>query len=235
MRTLHVTLLYVLFITASVGTGAGADEKTDVEKELKKFQGAWTFKSIQAGGKDEPPAEFKRITVTFEGDKYTVRQGNEVIQVAKHKLDPSKSPKTVDVTVVEGENKGTVLCGIYEISGDTLKVCFDPKGKKRPTEFKTAPGTETTLFVYKRAKGPAHAASSNRLGCVQVGLRGSLTISSSSGPSEPGRFTRSLTGYISIRSAGYGARRGRSAAGRVSFGSSHAANRSSVTMAGMRS
>jgi hypothetical protein len=54
--------------------------------------------------------------------------------------------------VAEGPNKGTVILGIYEISGDTLKVCFDPEGKKRPTEFKTAAGSQTTLAVYKRVK-----------------------------------------------------------------------------------
>jgi uncharacterized protein (TIGR03067 family) len=88
--------------------------------------------------------------VTFEGDKYTVKKGDEVIQVGKQKLDPSKSPKASDVTVVEGPNKGAVMLGIYEISGDTLKVCFDPEGKKRPTEFKSASGSETFVVVHKR-------------------------------------------------------------------------------------
>jgi uncharacterized protein (TIGR03067 family) len=55
------------------------------------------------------------------------------------------------VTVAEGPNKGAVMLGIYEISGDTLKVCFDPEGKKRPTQFKSASGSQT-LVVHKRVK-----------------------------------------------------------------------------------
>jgi hypothetical protein len=39
----------------------------------------------------------------------------------------------------------------YRISGDTLKVCFDPEGKKRPTQFKGASGSQT-LVVHKRVK-----------------------------------------------------------------------------------
>ena len=151
MRIALGTLLCALVLTASGGTGARAGDKAEVEKELKKFQGTWTFESVEAGGKDVPAAEFKGITVTFEGDKFTVRKGDEVIQAAKQKLDPSKSPKTLDATVVEGVNKGTVILGIYEISGDTLKVCFDPEGKKRPTEFKSASGSQT-LVVHKRVK-----------------------------------------------------------------------------------
>src|SRR5580692_6784315 len=119
MRIALMALLFALVLTAS----ARADEKADVEKELKIIQGTWTFESVEAGGKEVPAAEFKGITVTFEGDKYTVRKGDEVIQAAKQKLDPSKSPKTLDATVVEGVSKGTVILGIYEISGDTLKVC----------------------------------------------------------------------------------------------------------------
>ncbi len=151
MRIGLVMLLCTLALAAPGGTGSRADDKADAEKELKKFQGAWTFESVEAGGKEVPADNFKGVTVTFDGDKYTVKKGDDVIQSATLKLDPSKSPKTLDVTVAEGPNKGTVMLGIYEISGDTLKVCFDPEGKKRPTEFKTASGSQT-LVVHKRAK-----------------------------------------------------------------------------------
>src|SRR5437588_1116345 len=151
MRISLVTLLCTLVLTASGGTGARADDQADVEQELKKFQGTWTFESIEAGGQEVPAAEFQGITVTFEGDKYTVKKGDEVIQAATQKLDPSRSPKTLDATVAEGPNKGAVLLGIYEIRGDTLKVCFDPEGKKRPTQFQSASGSQT-LVVHKRVK-----------------------------------------------------------------------------------
>lgn len=148
MRIALMTLLCTLGLAA---VAARADGKADVEKELKKFQGTWTFESVEAGGKEIPAAQFEGITVTFEGNKYSVKKGDEVIQSATQKLDPSKSPKTLDATVTDGPNKGTVILGIYEISGDTLKVCFDPEGKKRPTEFKSGPGSQT-LVVHKRVK-----------------------------------------------------------------------------------
>jgi uncharacterized protein (TIGR03067 family) len=151
MRIALVTLLCTLVLTATGGTGARADDTADVVKELKKFQGTWTFESVETGGKEQPAAAFKGMTVTFEGDKYAVKKGDEVIEAATLKLDPSRSPKTLDVTVTEGPNKGAAMPGIYEISGDTLKVCFDPEGKKRPAAFKTASGPQT-LVVHKRVK-----------------------------------------------------------------------------------
>ncbi len=151
MRIALVTLLCLLGLTVSAGTGARAKGKAEVEKELKKFQGTWRFASIEAGGKAVPAVELKGITVTFKGDKYTVQKGDDVAQVARQKLDPSKSPKTLDAKVTDGPNKGAVILGIYEISGDTLKVCFDPEGKKRPTQFKSGSGSQT-LVVHKRVK-----------------------------------------------------------------------------------
>jgi uncharacterized protein (TIGR03067 family) len=152
MRSALVTLFCALGLAVSDGTGTRADDKADVGKEFKKFQGVWTFESVEAGGKKAPADELKGLTVTFAGDKYTVKKGDEVFQVGTQKLDPSKSPKTIDVAVTDGFKKGSVMLGIYEIDGDTLKVCFDEEGKKRPTEFKSPTGSETFVNVHKRAK-----------------------------------------------------------------------------------
>jgi uncharacterized protein (TIGR03067 family) len=152
MRSALVTLFCALGLVVSGGTGMRGEGKADVEKEFKKFHGVWTFESVEAGGKKSPADDLKGLTLTFAGDKYTVKKGDEVIQVGTQKLDPSKSPKTIDVTVTEGLKKGAVMLGIYEIDGDTLKVCFDEEGKKRPTEFKSPAGSETFVNVHKRAK-----------------------------------------------------------------------------------
>jgi uncharacterized protein (TIGR03067 family) len=153
MRIALVILLCTLVLTGSGGIGARADDQADVERELKKFQGTWTFESVETGGKAVPAANFKGMTVTFDRDKYAVAKGDAVIEAATQKLDPSKSPKTLDAVVTEGPNKGAVILGIYEISEDTLKVCFDPEGKKRPMQFKTAPESGLqTLVIHKRVK-----------------------------------------------------------------------------------
>jgi uncharacterized protein (TIGR03067 family) len=67
-------------------------------------------------------------------------------------VEPAQTPKTVNATVTEGEGKGTTMLGIYELDGDTMKCCFDPEGKKRPTEFKTSEGSTVFLNVHKREK-----------------------------------------------------------------------------------
>ena len=151
-RVSLAALFCAVGFAVSGGSGILADDKADLEKEAKKFQGAWTIESSVTGGKAIPADQLKGFIVIYEGDKHTVKMGDKVIQVGTQKIDPSKSPKTIDVTMTEGPSKGTVMLGIYEFDGDTLKACFDPEGKKRPTEFKSEAGSENFLNVHKRVK-----------------------------------------------------------------------------------
>lgn len=129
-----------------------ADEKAVLEKEMKKFEGNWTIESSVTGGVEIPADQLKGFLVIYEGDKHTLKYGDKVFQVGTQKIDPSKTPKTIDVTMSDGPSKGAVMLGIYEFDADTLKVCFDPEGKKRPTEFKSATGSANFLNVHKRVK-----------------------------------------------------------------------------------
>ena len=152
MNCFRISLAALLCFSGFAASGILADEKADLEKEVKKLQGAWTIVSSEAGGKKLPADDLKGLIVTFEGDKHTVKNGDKVIQVGTQKIDPFKSPKTIDVTMIEGASKGAVMLGMYEFDGDTLKVCFDPAGKKRPTEFKSPPGSDNFVNVHKRVK-----------------------------------------------------------------------------------
>jgi uncharacterized protein (TIGR03067 family) len=151
-RRTPMRIAFATLFCAAVLTAVGADDKPDVEKETKKFQGNWTTASSEFGGQNVPADDLKGLVLTFEGDKHTVKHGTDVVQVGTQKIDPSKSPKAIDVTITEGPSKGVVMLGIYEFDGDTLKVCFDSEGKKRPTEFKSPAGSATFVNVHKRIK-----------------------------------------------------------------------------------
>jgi uncharacterized protein (TIGR03067 family) len=58
------------------------------------------------------------------------------------------------LTALDGEFKGAVSPGIYEIKGDTLRWCQsdDPKAKDPPKEFASPEKSELYLFTFKRAK-----------------------------------------------------------------------------------
>ena len=143
-------VLALLGAWATVLPVAAEDKDDSGKNDLKKFQGTWTFVSMEQDGKQQPKGDEPQ-TITFEGDKFTVKMGDKIVQAGTQKLDPSKKPKAVDAAITEGEGKGTTMLGIYAVEGDTIKACFDPQGKKRPTEFKSAAGSGNMLAVIKRA------------------------------------------------------------------------------------
>jgi uncharacterized protein (TIGR03067 family) len=128
--------------------GGGKDGDEDV---LKKIQGTWKFTAHEMDGKSTPKEELAKQTITFAGDKWTVRQDGKVVQAGTHKFNPDKKPAQVDAEVTDGEGKGSTMLGIYELKGNTLKVCFDPTGKERPADFAGKAGRMTAV-VEKQKK-----------------------------------------------------------------------------------
>jgi uncharacterized protein (TIGR03067 family) len=126
-----------LFAAAGTSPGGGKDAGAAV---LKKLQGTWQFIAHEMNGKAAPAEELKKMTITFTGNKWAVSVGDKVVQAGTHKFDPTKKPGQVDAVVTEGEDKGNTMLGIYEMKGNKMAVCFDPKGKERPTMLKSKEG-----------------------------------------------------------------------------------------------
>lgn len=122
-----------------------------VQAEIELMDGSWTLTSGEVGGTKFPDEVLKSLTLVLKGEKSTLKTPNGD-DIGRVKLDPTKKPKELDVTGVEGPNKGKTFLAIYELDGDTLTVCYDLDGKTRPTEFKSASGTKLFLAVYKRKK-----------------------------------------------------------------------------------
>jgi uncharacterized protein (TIGR03067 family) len=135
----------VVALLAAGGTLQGEVGKDAGDDVLKKIQGTWKFVSQEMDGKPRPKEELSKQTITFDGDKWTVRRDGKVVQAGTHKFDPAKKPPQVDAVVTEGEDKGFTMLGVYELTADTLKVCFDPKGKERPADFVSKAGRMTAV------------------------------------------------------------------------------------------
>jgi uncharacterized protein (TIGR03067 family) len=50
------------------------------------------------------------------------------------------------------DKEGHRALGIYSVEGDKLRICWTERGKARPTEFATKPGSGFDLWVLKREK-----------------------------------------------------------------------------------
>ena len=140
-----VSLAVGLFLAANHAKGDASQD------DVKKMEGTWIMASGEQDGKKLPEETVKSASLTIKGNKHTVKIGDETI-VGTHKVDASKKPKAIDASDTEGPFKGKTTLGIYEVDGDTFKVCFAGPDKDRPKEFTIQSGTGTLYHVWKRKK-----------------------------------------------------------------------------------
>jgi len=121
------------------------------KKDEQKIQGNWTVVSREFIGKKAPEAELKALKVTIKDGTITLDDGKKKEKIP-YKLDPSKKPKTIDLANTGIESKETTLA-IYELDGDTLKICWSEKDPEhRATKFASDEDSGQTMIVLKREK-----------------------------------------------------------------------------------
>ena len=116
------------------------------EEDSKMIEGNWIIITAELGG--------QRLDETLKDTRLIMADGRYTYQndQGTYKLAPSEKPKAMDITGKDGPNQGKTFLAIYELTGDTLRICYDLAGKTRPSEFTTKAGTKQFLVTYKRAK-----------------------------------------------------------------------------------
>ncbi len=129
----------------------GRERLQAVQDELKRFEATWKFVSIEVEGNAVPADKFEDDRLVLKGKQSTSTvQGNTVH--GTFKIDPSAKPKTIDITITDGPGKDNSLKGIYELDGDTQKICWAAPGKPRPTEFEAKAKSGRMLQVLEKVK-----------------------------------------------------------------------------------
>jgi uncharacterized protein (TIGR03067 family) len=127
-----------IFLAATVATGG------DTKSELAKLQGKW---NVELDG--------KKVDFQFTKDAFTFTIDGKVFK-GTFKIDPSKKPKQMDLTIKEGEMYvDKTALATYEVDGEKLKWCANEPGKDgRATEFpeKEGGGGQHLYLVFKKGK-----------------------------------------------------------------------------------
>jgi uncharacterized protein (TIGR03067 family) len=142
-----------LLVTAVILAGFSylattSDAKEKGGKDKKALQGTW-----------KGSAGDKKAQLTIEGDKFTFMFGDSTAS-GTFKIDPSKKPKQIDMTVTKGSDEhtkkyeGKTSKGLYELDGDKLKWLANEPGKDdRPEAFpKKGEETKNLYIVFEREK-----------------------------------------------------------------------------------
>jgi uncharacterized protein (TIGR03067 family) len=139
-------LLLCLAVAASLN-GFAADTPDDA----KAVQGNWQPTKAELGGQPMTIDVLNTITLKLDNGKYEVFVGGHPDR-GTYTLEATSPLKGMTVTGTEGPNHGRIFPAIYEVNGDTLRICYDLSGAKRPAEFKSLPGTKLYLVTYQRKK-----------------------------------------------------------------------------------
>lgn len=141
-----------LLLLAISSTLIAAPVPKEVKKE-EKTEGTWQLESLSAFGRPAGLGGIQYWTLDAEGYVTTHQTPAPPENAVKH-LQLAFEPKTkaVDYKYTNGNNTG--YPGMYELDGDTLKICCNLKGTGvRPTTVDA--GSDVYLWTFKRVKAEA--------------------------------------------------------------------------------
>ena len=143
-----MTTSFVLSLLAALAAGAGDDT---LKKDYEQLQGTWTVVSMEMDGKFLSEERRKKTKVTIDGEKFTFDTGVDTHD-GLYKLDPSKDPKTLDIVITRGDEKGKTYLAIYKFENGRMIQGMRLDNKERPKEFTGKAGTGCALEIWERQK-----------------------------------------------------------------------------------
>jgi len=146
MKLLHMVLVAV----AAFLLAADKPSQEAVQKDRELMAGTWITVSGESDGAAIAVPRNQRLIVQPDGKIRLEREG-DLVGGATTTIDPSITPRAIDIEVIEGTMQGQKYKGIYEVSKDALKICRSGDRGERPSVFSTKPGTGERMAVFKRA------------------------------------------------------------------------------------
>ena len=143
-----------LFILAVALCVAADKPKPDAKKELAKLEGTWVMAGLEVEGVEVPAKKLAGTTLVIKGDKYTVKV-KDTAHETTIEIDPTTDPKSIDMLFPNGTELPKRGKGVYELDGDTLKICrHQATGEDRPTQIGSWPNTNLFVVTWKRKEPP---------------------------------------------------------------------------------
>jgi uncharacterized protein (TIGR03067 family) len=127
-----------------------ADSPRKDGDDRQALQGTWKVVSLVNDGKEVPADKIRGARLTFEGDRYTLKGGEEGFR-GTFKLDASQKPRRIDTTfLAEDDREKGKAWGIYELDGKRLRITWSQESGNRPREFASKPESGTRSMVLER-------------------------------------------------------------------------------------
>ena len=135
-----------LLVLAFCSVVLAGPQDDPAKKDLEKMQGKWKIEAEVIEGQKTPAKLLAKTSITIKGDNliWEPKEDNGTIKI---KLDPSKKPPAIDL--IDGKN---IALGIYQLEGDTLRVCWEDFKSNRPRPKAFEATEENRYLILKRDK-----------------------------------------------------------------------------------
>jgi uncharacterized protein (TIGR03067 family) len=133
---------------------AGAAQSQEAA-EWKKLEGTWKIVILDSDGERFEDGFSSFDCIVIEKRKLIAKGAERTQEWGTLTIDPSTSPKLMDLKEAAEAAKGNIAEGIYELDGDRLRICFGARTdniKERPTRFPKEPQKGVTYLMLERQK-----------------------------------------------------------------------------------
>jgi uncharacterized protein (TIGR03067 family) len=120
-----------------------------VPNDLDKLQGTWTVEAMEMDGQSMSPPGDARVVI--EGSRFATF-GIGAVYEGTVEVDSSAKPARIDMKFDKGPEKGNTNLGIYQLKGDSWKLCLATRGTVRPKSFQSTPGSGIAVETLVRGK-----------------------------------------------------------------------------------
>jgi uncharacterized protein (TIGR03067 family) len=130
----------------AAGVAAQTPKPLTPAQALAGMQGVWLIKTFNG-----QPAGESEVTLTIAADKYAQTVNGAVNERGTVKLDPAKTPMSIDLTIQEGDDAGKLQLGVVAVEGDTMTLKLNtPGGTIRPASLAVEEGFFVVVCTRKK-------------------------------------------------------------------------------------
>ena len=111
-----------------------------MRQDLDRLQGIWSVTALEMDGQQMPAAMLADARIVIKGKRFT-STGMGAVYKGTLELDATTRPRQLNMKFDAGPEKGNTNLCIYELDGDTWKICIATRGSVRPSRFASTPGS----------------------------------------------------------------------------------------------
>jgi uncharacterized protein (TIGR03067 family) len=114
------------------------------------LQGTWSCLTCENDGRTIPEEMRLKLRLELTDKIYRTKAGDQLLFEGEYQVRSKVIPNEMDILATNGPLQGQSALGIYEQSGDELRLAYVMPGKPRPSEFISPVGSGVANTTWRK-------------------------------------------------------------------------------------